>query len=231
MKMIGLLGGMSWESSAQYYAILNREVQARTGHAHAARCVMLSVDFAEFRALMHCGEWETLARRLGEEAALVERAGADCLVIATNTMHFAAEQIAAAVGIPLLHIVDVTARHIPAAGVRRVGLLGTAFTMEQPFYRERLEYFGLDVLVPEAEEREALHRIIFDELVAGTVHAASRDALVAMIARLAERGAEGVILGCTEIMLLIGQEDVDLPLFDTTTLHALAAVDFALGCA
>lgn len=229
MKTIGLLGGMSWESSAQYYAILNREVQARTGNVHAARCAMVSVDFAEFRALMHAGEWETLGRRLCEEAALVERAGADCLVVATNTMHFAADRIAAAISIPMLHIVDVTARHIVAAGVPRVGLLGTAFTMEQPFYRERLETFGLEVLVPDAGEREALHRIIFDELVEGAVHDASRDTLAAMIARLAERGAEGVILGCTEIMLLIGQDDVDLPLFDTTTLHARAAVDFALG--
>ncbi len=229
MKTIGLLGGMSWESSAHYYAILNREVQWRTEGAGNARVAMLSVDFAEFKRLMHEGDWDLLGRRLAEEAALVEAAGADCLVIATNTMHFAAERIAAAVSIPVLHIVDVTARAILAAGVRRIGLLGTAFTMEQPFYRERLEGFGIEVLVPEAEAREMLHRIIFDELIAGAIHDASRDAVRAMIERLAVRGAEGAILGCTEIMLLIGQDDVDLPLFDTTTLHAMAAVDFCLG--
>jgi aspartate racemase len=189
---------------------------------------MLSVDFAEFRGLMERGDWDLLGRRLGEEAALVEAAGADCLVIATNTMHFAADRIAASVGIPLLHIADATARHILAGGVRRVGLLGTAFTMEQPFYRERLEGFGLETLVPGPEDRAELHRIIFAELVSGIVRPESRAALLAMISPLRARGAEGIVLGCTEIMLLIGQDDTDLPVFDTTTLHAMAAVDFAL---
>ena len=229
MKTIGLLGGMSWESTAHYYAILNREVAQRAGETHSARIAMLSVDFAEFRGLMERGEWDALARRLGEEAALVEAAGAECLVIATNTMHFAADRIAASIGIPLLHIADAAGRHVVAAGVRRVGLLGTAFTMDQPFYRERLEGLGVEVLVPGAEERAELHRIIFEELVSGIVRPESRAALLAMIEPLRARGAEGVILGCTEIMLLIGQDDTDLPVFDTTTLHAMAAVEFALG--
>jgi len=229
MRTIGLLGGMSWESSAHYYAILNREVARRAGTAHSARVAMLSVDFAEFRGLMERGDWELLAERLCEEAVLVEAAGADCLVIATNTMHFAADRIAASIRIPLLHIVDAAARSIVAAGVRRVGLLGTAFTMEQPFYRERLEGFGIEALVPGAEERAELHRIIFEELVSGAIRPESRATLLAMMEPLRARGAEGIILGCTEIMLLIGQDDTDLPVFDTTTLHAMAAVDFALG--
>jgi aspartate racemase len=229
MKTIGLLGGMSWESTAHYYAILNREIARRTGAAHSARVAMLSVDFAEFRGLMEQGDWDMLTRRLCEEAALVEAAGADCLVIATNTMHFAAERIAASVSIPLLHIADVTARAILAAGVPSVGLLGTAFTMEQPFYRERLESAGIGVLVPEPAERASLHRIIFEELVSGEVRPESRAALLAMIEPLRTRGAEGIVLGCTEIMLLIGQDDTDLAVFDTTTIHALAAVDFARG--
>ncbi len=229
MKTVGLLGGMSWESSAEYYAILNREVRARAGATHSARCLMLSVDFAEFRALMERGDWEALGARLAEEAQALERGGAECVVLCTNTMHFAAERIAAAIGVPFLDIFDVTATAVRAAGLRRVGLLGTGFTMERPFYRERLESHGLEVLVPEANERARLHAIIFDELVTGTASEASREAMRTMIAALAARGAQGVILGCTELMLLADGRHAIVPLFDTTALHAVAAIDFALG--
>jgi aspartate racemase len=229
MKTIGLLGGMSWESSAQYYAIINRETMRRLGHPHSARLLLLSLDFGEIARLQRAGEWERLGAMLADEARRIEAAGADCLLICTNTMHLLADTIAEAVSIPLLHIADAAGEAIHEEGLARVGLLGTAFTMEQPFYRERLARFGLEVIVPEADEREMIHRVIYDELIGGVIRPASRDAYLAVIERLRERGAEGVILGCTEIMLLIGQDDVDLPLFDTTTLHAMAAVDFALA--
>jgi len=221
---------MSWESSAQYYAILNREVMRRLGHPHSARTCMLSVDFGEIERLQHLGEWDALAMMLAGEARRLEAGGADCVVLCTNTMHLVADRIQAAIGIPMLHIADPTGAAIRAAGISRIGLLGTAFTMEQAFYRERLAVaFGLEVLVPEADARAAIHRVIYDELIGGIVRPESRTAYLAVIADLRARGAEGIILGCTEIMLLIGQEDVDLPVFDTTTLHAMAAVEFALG--
>ncbi|MGK6354720.1 aspartate/glutamate racemase family protein [Sphingomonas sp. DT-207] len=230
MKTIGLLGGMSWESSAHYYAILNRAVRDRLGPPHSGRSVMLSVDFGEIERLQHRGEWDLLGDMLAADAARIEAAGADCLLLCTNTMHLVADRIAAVISIPLLHIADATGAAVRAAGITRVGLLGTAFTMEQPFYRERLaERFGLEVLVPPADERELVHRVIYDELVAGRVLPASREAYRRVIAGLADRGAKGVILGCTEIMLLVSQDDSDIPVFDTTTLHALAAVDFALS--
>jgi aspartate racemase len=230
MKTIGLLGGMSWESSAQYYAILNREAMRRLGHPHSARSVMLSVDFGEVEQLQHAGEWDALGEMLAADARRVEAAGADCLLLCTNTMHLVADRIAAAVSIPMLHIADPTGAAIRAAGIGRVGLLATGFTMEKPFLRERLTCdFGIEVLVPEAEERAMVHRVIYDELVGGIVRSESKAAYLAAIERLRGRGAEGIILGCTEIMLLIGQDDVDLPVFDTTKLHAVAALDFALG--
>lgn len=230
MKTVGLLGGMSWESSAHYYAILNRAVRDRLGHSHSARSVMLSVDFGEIERLQRRGEWETLGDMLAAQAVRVEAAGADCLLLCTNTMHLVADRIAAAISIPLLHIADAAGEAVHAAGIARVGLLGTAFTMEQPFYRERLaERFGLEVLVPPADEREMVHRVIYDELVGGIVRSTSRDAYRQTIDRLVDSGAEGVILGCTEIMLLVSQDDSKVPVFDTTTLHALAAVDFALS--
>lgn len=230
MKTIGLLGGMSWESSAHYYAILNRAVRDRLGPPHSARSVMLSVDFGEIERLQHRGEWDMLGDMLATDAARIESAGADCLLLCTNTMHLVADRIAGTISIPLLHIVDATGAAVRAAGVTRVGLLGTAFTMEQPFYRDRLaERYGLEVLVPPAQERELVHRVIYDELVAGRVLPASREAYRRVIVGLAARGAEGVILGCTEIMLLVSQDDSNVPLFDTTSLHALAAVDFALS--
>ncbi len=229
MKTIGLLGGMSWESSAQYYAILNREAMRRLGHPHSARVAMLSVDFGEVERLQHVGEWDALGAMLAADAARVEAAGADCLLLCTNTMHLVADAIQAAIAIPLLHIADPTGAAIRAAGLSHVGLLATGFTMEKPFLRERLARFGIDVIVPGAEDRATIHRVIYDELIGGIVRPESKAAYLAVIERLRARGAAGIILGCTEIMLLIGQADTDLPVFDTARLHALAGLDFALA--
>lgn len=229
MKTIGLIGGMSWESSAEYYRIINEEVRRRLGGAHSARSLMWSVDFAEIERLQHAGDWPALTGLMVEAARDLERGGADFLVICTNTMHRMADDIAAAVSIPLLHIADPTAERVKASGARRVGLLGTAFTMEQDFYKGRLAArHGLDVVVPEADDRRTVHEIIYKELVAGVIREPSRDAYRAVIGRLVERGAEAIILGCTEIMLLVRPEDSPVPVFDTTELHALASVDLAL---
>jgi aspartate racemase len=229
-KVIGMLGGMSWESSAEYYRIVNQRVQERLGGVASARCLLWSFDFAEIETLQHEGRWDDATALMVDAARRLEAAGADLLVICTNTMHLMAEEIGAAVTIPLLHIADPTGERIRSSGIRRVGLLGTAFTMEQPFYRGRLEArFGLEVLVPDADDRATVHRIIYDELVQGRVEPVSRAAYRAVIARLVERGAEGIILGCTEIMLLVRAEDSAVPLFDTTTLHAEAAVEEALA--
>jgi aspartate racemase len=230
MKTIGLIGGMSWESSAEYYRIINRAVRDRLGGVHSARSLMVSVDFGEIEKLQHAGDWLALTARMIDAAQSLERGGADFILICTNTMHLMADDVAARVAIPLLHIADPTARKIGEAGIKRVGLLGTAFTMEQDFYKGRLaEQFGLQVLVPDAADRATVHDIIYKELVAGRVLPASRAAYRAVIARLVDRGAAAIILGCTEIMLLVTAEDSAVPLFDTTTLHALAAVDLALG--
>jgi aspartate racemase len=229
-KVIGLIGGMSWESSAEYYRLLNQGVRARLGGAHSARILMWSFDFAEVEALQHTGRWDQAAALMADAARRLERGGADLLLICTNTMHLMAEQVQAAVAIPLLHIADPTAGRIQAAGLHRVGLLGTAFTMEQDFYRGRLrDRFGLDVLVPDEADRRVVHRIIYEELVQGQVVPASRQAYRDVMARLAARGAEAIILGCTEIMLLVGAGDSAVPLFDTTALHAEAAVSLALA--
>uniref|UniRef100_B0SVJ4 Aspartate racemase n=1 Tax=Caulobacter sp. (strain K31) TaxID=366602 RepID=B0SVJ4_CAUSK len=228
--MIGLIGGLSWESSAQYYRLINEGVRDRVGGVASARSLMWSFDFATIEALQHAGDWDALAGHLADAAKALETGGADFLVLCTNTMHRCAWAIDAAVQIPLLHIADPTAAAIQAAGITRVGLLGTAFTMEQDFYRGRLEdKFGLEVLVPDEDDRAAVHGIIYRELVAGQVLGTSREVYRAVIRRLVARGAQGVILGCTEIMLLIGQEDSPVPIFDTTTLHAQAAVERALG--
>ena len=230
--VIGLIGGMSWESSAEYYRLINQGVRARLGGVHSARCLMWSFDFAEVEALQHAGRWDDAAGLLAEAARRLERGGADFLLICTNTMHRMADQVQAAVGIPLLHIADPTAERIKARGIMRVGLLGTAFAMDQDFYKGRLrDHFGLDVIVPGTEDRTTVHRVIYDELVQGRIEAASRDAYRAVIAGLAARGAEAVILGCTEIMLLVRPEDSAVPLFDTTAIHAAAAVERALGAA
>ncbi len=229
-KVIGMLGGMSWESSAEYYRIVNERVQQRLGGVASARCLLWSFDFAEVEALQHQGRWDEAGALLADAARRLEDAGAELLVLCTNTMHLLTDAIEAAVRVPLVHIADPTAEAIRAAGLERVGLLGTAFTMEQSFYRGRLEErHGLEVLVPDAEDRATVHRIIYDELVQGRVEPASRDAYRDIMARLVARGAQGIILGCTEIMLLVRPEDATVPLFDTTTLHAEAAVDLALA--
>ncbi len=229
MRTIGLLGGMSWESSAEYYRIINQRARARLGGTHSARCLLLSVDFGEIERLQHAGDWDGLAARMADAGRQLAQGGADFIVICTNTMHRFADQVAQAAGRPVLHIADPTARRIKDAGLRKVGLLGTAFTMEQPFYRGRLaEQHGLDVLVPEAEDRRIVHDVIYRELVTGIVNRASRAAYREVIARLVERGAEAIILGCTEIMLLVNQDDSAVPVFDTTALHAEAALDAAL---
>lgn len=225
---IGLLGGMSWESSALYYRLANELVRERLGGLHSAQCVLLSVDFADIEALQVSGRWEEAGGSLARAARRVEAAGADLLVLCTNTMHKVADQVEAAVNIPFLHIGDVTAAAAQAAGLRTVGLLGTAFTMEQDFYRDRLAAHGLTVLVPEAADRAMVHRVIYDELCRGIVSALSRTAYVEVVDRLVAAGAEGVVLACTEIELLIGPGDVSVPVFPTTRLHVEAVVDLAL---
>jgi aspartate racemase len=229
MKTIGLLGGMSWESTLEYYRIINQEVQARLGGLHSARCILYSVDFAEIEALQHQGQWSQAGARLAEAARRLELGGADFVVLCTNTMHKVAEDIQAGIGITLLHIADATAEKIKAAGIFRVGLLGTRFTMEQDFYRGRLEQrHGLDVVVPEPEAREMVHRVIYDELCRGMIRDASRFTYRGIIADLVKQGAQGIIAGCTEIELLVRDVDSSVPLFPTTRIHAVAAVDCAL---
>jgi aspartate racemase len=229
MRTIGLIGGMSWESSAEYYRIINQETNRRLGGVHSAQSLMWSVDFDEIKRLQHEGDWDKLADVMKEAALRLERGGADFIVLCTNTMHRLADAIAAAVSIPLLHIADPTADKIKASGFERVGLLGTAFTMEQDFYKGRLQQrHGLDVIVPDEDDRRIVHEIIYKELVLGQVRPESRQAYREIIARLIERGAQCVILGCTEIMLLVKDEDSAVPLFDTTTIHAVAAVEQAL---
>lgn len=229
MKTIGLLGGMSWESTVSYYQVLNREVSRRLGGLHSARIILLSVDFQEIETLQHQGDWEALGRILARDARILEEAGSDFLVLCTNTMHLVAPAIEAALSIPLLHIADATARRIRETGLGKVGLLGTRFTMEEPFYRGRLQdRHGLEVLTPADEDRETVHRIIYQELVLGRILPESREAYRGIVKRLQAEGAEGVILGCTEIGLLLKPEDTDLPLFDTARIHAEVAADHAL---
>ncbi|TQK44995.1 aspartate racemase [Streptomyces sp. SLBN-118] len=229
MKTIGLIGGMSWESSAEYYRLLNELVRERLGGLHSAKCVLHSVDFAEIEELQVAGDWDRAGEILAEAARGLRAAGADLLLICTNTMHKVAGQVEAAVSVPLLHLADATADAVRAQGIGRVGLLGTAFTMEQDFYRDRLASHGLDVLTPDAEGRALVHRVIYDELCLGVVREESRAAYQDVIAQLVAAGAEGVVLGCTEIELLIGQKDSPVPVFPTTRLHVEAAVDAALG--
>ncbi|MFD7414529.1 aspartate/glutamate racemase family protein [Kitasatospora purpeofusca] len=228
MKTIGLLGGMSWESTATYYRLLNELTRDRLGGLHSAKCVLYSVDFAEVERLQAAGEWETAGRLLAEAARAVEAAGAELLLICTNTMHKVADQVADAVSVPLLHLADATAAAVLAAGVTRVGLLGTAFTMEQDFYRDRLASHGLDVLVPDPGGRALVHRVIYEELCLGVVREESRAEYRRVIGGLVAAGAEGVILGCTEIELLVGPDDSPVPVFPTTRIHAEAAVTAAL---
>jgi aspartate racemase len=230
MRVIGLIGGMSWESSAEYYRIVNEAVKERLGGLHSARVAMYSVDFDEVEACQREDRWADAAGVLSDAAQRVERAGAACLLLCTNTMHRLADELQAAVGIPLLHIADATADAVREAGISKVGLLGTRYTMEQAFYRGRLEdRFGLQVVVPGEADREQVNRVIYEELCRGKVLDDSRRAYLSVIDRMKAEGAEGVILGCTEIPLLIRPDDVDLPVFDTTRIHALKAVSFSLA--
>lgn len=230
MKTLGLIGGMSWESSAEYYRLINQGVRERLGPKASARLVLWSFDFAEIAELQAAGNWHALDALMVDAARRLEAAGAEALLICTNSVHKSAPAIAAECTLPLLHIVDPCAAALKADGHAKVGLLGTAFTMEQAFYRARLEQqHGLEVLIPGEEDRAEVHRVIYEELVAGRIEPGSREAYRGVIARLVARGATAVILGCTEIMLLVGPEDSAVPLYDTTRLHAEAAVALALS--
>ncbi|CAM5765743.1 aspartate/glutamate racemase family protein [Bosea minatitlanensis] len=228
MATIGLIGGMSWESTAVYYRLLNEGVRARSGGLHSANVLLHSVDFAPIAEMQAQGDWARAGAALAESARRLAHAGASCLVLCTNTMHKVADQITAATNLPFLHLADVTARAIRATPSRRPLLLATRFTMEQPFYRDRLKAFGVETLVPDAGERAEVHRIIYEELCRGRIEAASRERYRAVVARaVREQGADGVILGCTEIGLLVSQADFPVPVFDTTALHVAAALDYA----
>ncbi|MEQ4516568.1 MAG: aspartate/glutamate racemase family protein [Pantoea agglomerans] len=230
MKVIGLLGGMSWESTALYYRILNQQVKQRLGGLHSAELVLYSVDFQRIEQLQAAGEWQQAGEILAEAARNLERAGAQFIVLCTNTMHKVAAQISAATGIPLLHIADATGRRIQQAGVRKVGLLATRFTMEQDFYRGRLQQqFGLEVITPDREDRIFVHEVIYHELCLGEINSASRRRYGEIMQQLVAQGAEAIILGCTEITLLVDATDASVPLFDTTLIHAEEAVTQALA--
>ena len=228
MRTIGLLGGMSWESTAEYYRLANQLVAARLGGFHSARILLNSLDFADIERLQAAGDWAGAGVLLARSARALQDAGADVVVLCTNTMHIVADEIQAAITVPFLHLADTTATAVQSAGLHTIALLGTAFTMEQPFYRDRLRSHGLHVIVPGEEDRASVHRIIYDELVHGVVRDESRETYRAVINRLVNEGAEGVILGCTEIELLISAADSAVPIFPTTQLHVTAAVDFAL---
>ena len=229
MKTIGLIGGMSWESSIEYYRIINERTKAILGGLHSAKSLMLSVDFAEVEVLQHQGRWREAAELLIAAAKNLENGGADFIVLCTNTMHKVAEEIQAGVQIPLLHIADATAQRVIEAGIQKIGLLGTRFTMEEEFYKGRLsQHYGLEVILPEAQAREMIHRVIYDELVLGKIEQDSKAQYLEVIEQIVGQGAEGVILGCTEIGLLVQQKDSRVPLFDTTRIHAEAAVEYAL---
>jgi len=229
MKRVGLLGGMSWESTALYYRLLNEGVAARLGGLHSADCVLVSVDFAAIAELQAAGRWDEAGRVLADEARRLEAAGAEVLLVCSNTMHKVAAQVEAAVDIPLLHIADTTAAAAEGAGLSRVALLATAYTMEQSFLRDRLTAHGLEVVVPDAAGRALVHRVIYEELCRGVVDDTSRRRVSGVIAGLVADGADGVILGCTEIELLIGPDDSPVPVLPTTRIHATAALDVALG--
>ena len=230
MKRIGLLGGMSWESSIEYYRFVNEEVRERLGGLHSADCLLRSVDFSPIEELQREGRWNEAGELLAREAAALAAAGAEILVLCTNTMHKVAEQVAEAIEIPFVHIADTTAEHVRAAGIDRIGLLATAYTMEQDFYVGRLrDHHDLTVLVPEQADRRIVHDIIYRELVLGVVRDSSREQYQRIMQELADRGAEGILLGCTEIELLVGAKDSAVPVFDTTRIHATRAVELALS--
>jgi aspartate racemase len=229
MKTIGLIGGMSWESTAEYYRLVNEDVRERLGGHHSAPLVLWSVDFAEIEAMQAGDRWDEAGKVLADAAQRLALAGAEVLGLCTNTMHKVADAITTAVDLPFVHLADVTAEAVRGAGIANVGLLGTAFTMDQPFYRERLESHGLHVSIPGAPDRAEVHRVIYDELVHGVVDDGSRQLYQQVIGRLVDAGAEGIVLGCTEIELLVGPDDSPVPTFATTALHVRALVDAALG--
>jgi aspartate racemase len=229
MKTIGLIGGMSWESSIEYYRIINEAVRERLGGLHSAPCVMYSVEFEEIRALQEREDWAGLTEAMANAARRLKGTGADFVVICTNTMHIMAADVREQADIEVLHIADATGAAIREKGLKKVGLLGTKFTMEKDFYKKRLERYGIETIIPDEEDREEVHRIIFGELCAGVIDPASRERLKGIIAKLASRGAQGIVLGCTEIPLIISQKDATVPVFDTTRIHAVAAVKYAMG--
>lgn len=230
MKTIGLIGGMSWESSVLYYQVLNRRVRELLGGNHSCECLMLSVDFAEIATLQHNGDWKTLAARMISAARQLESGGADFVLLCTNTMHKVADDIQRSINIPLIHIVDTTAAEINRHGMKKLGLLATRFSMEEDFLKGRYkDKFGIETIIPDETERAEIHRIIYDELVKGTVHESSRLRFLEVAANLISRGAEGIILGCTEIELLIKPSDLSVTLFETARIHAEAAVELALN--
>lgn len=228
MKTIGLIGGMSWESTVTYYQIINRVVKDKLGGFHSARCLLYSVDFHEIEACQSSGDWEMCAAILAEAAQRLEQAGADFIVICTNTMHKVAPQVQAAVSVPILHIAEATAQELRKSHIHKVGLLGTIYTMEQDFYKAKLQEAGIEVLIPEEEDRQRVNYIIFQELCLGVLDDNSRQTLLAVIDKLAQQGAQGIVLGCTEIGLLVQQQDTDLPLFDTALIHAQKAALYSL---
>ncbi len=230
MKVIGLLGGMSWESSLEYYRILNETVKERLGGLHSAKCILYSVDFEEIENLQHEGKWDELTRIMVGSAQKLENAGANMVLICTNTMHKMANEVQNAIHIPLLHIADAAAEKVKEKNLKKVGLLGTKFTMEQDFYKGRIkEKYNIDVIIPDTDDRKVIHDVIYNELCLGQINEASRDKYKKIIESLIRNGAEGIILGCTEIPLLINQKDFKIPIFDTTQIHCLAAIDYALG--
>lgn len=229
MRTIGVLGGMSWESSLEWYRLANERVRAQLGGHHSARILLDSLDFAEIEALQAQGDWASAGDILVGHALALESAGAELVVLCTNTMHIVADRIEAAIGVPFIHIADAAGQAVVDAGLSKVGLLGTAFTMEQPFYRERLQRHGIEAIVPEAEDRAAVHSVIYDELVHGLIRPESRVLYRGVMERLVAQGAEGVILGCTEIELLVSSADSPVPVFPTTALHVDAALAAALG--
>jgi aspartate racemase len=230
MKIIGMIGGMSWESSIEYYRIINETVRTELGGLHSAKSMMVSVEFAEIEALQHQGRWDEAAKILIDAAHSLENGGADFAIICTNTMHKLYDIIQQSIQIPLLHIADATAESIKAEGIQKIALLGTRFTMEENFYKGRLvDNYGLEVIIPSSADMEIVHRIIYDELCAGLIKSDSKQSYADIIGRLVQEGAEGIILGCTEIGLLVKQEDSPVLLFDTTKIHAKAAVKYALA--
>lgn len=229
MKTIGLIAGMSWESSIEYYRIINETAKAKLGGLHSAKSLMVSVDFADVEILQQQGRWAEAAQMLVEVAKSLQKGGADFLVLCTNTMHKVADEIQERVNLPFLHIADATAQRVNGAGIQNIGLLGTRFTMEEEFYKGRLsEKYGLNVMIPNAQEREVVHRVIYEELVLGRIEPRSKAQYLDIIEQMVSQGAEGIILGCTEIGLLVQQTDSQVPLFDTTRIHAEAAVEYSL---